>query len=67
MAGLSTGNSEIPGGLEVPRTNGFNGQEQLRAAAPVLVQLYEGLAVAPEAGQTRCLSRGLLPRDAAAC
>lgn len=63
MAGLSTGNSEIPGGLEVRRTNGFNGQEQLRTAAPVLVQLYEGLAVAPEAGQTR----GLLPRDAAAC
>lgn len=32
-----------------------------RAAAPVLVQLYEGLAVVPEAGQTCCL-----PRDAAA-
>lgn len=49
VAGLSSGNSEVPGGLGVLTTNGCNGQRHLRAAAPVLVPLKERLAMSPEA------------------
>lgn len=65
--GYTTGNSEIPGGLGVLMTNGFNGQEQLRAAVPVLVQLIEGLVVSPEARPDlpTCSVPGSSPRGVA--